>query len=99
MAREGVEVILGSTRDPRFGLFVCSDWEASCRSPQGRYVPARSYVGDQCRKDDHRHQGLQGPSSIRGRPPADIKAAKLCILRLSAMVANHLRLPSWTLIP
>jgi acetyltransferase len=29
---------------------------------------------------------LQG---IRGKPPADIKAATLSILRLSAMVANH----------
>mgnify|MGYP001059539481 CR=1 FL=1 len=29
---------------------------------------------------------LQG---IRGRPPSDIKAAKLCILRLSQMVSNH----------
>ena len=29
---------------------------------------------------------LQG---IRGKPPADIKAATLSILRLSAMVSNH----------
>ena len=28
-------------------------------------------------------------TGVRGNPPADLKAVKLCILRLSALVTNH----------
>jgi acyl-CoA synthetase (NDP forming) len=90
MAQEGVEVILGSTRDPRFGP-ICmfglgGIFVEALKDVTFRLAPMWETSAENMIRDIKAYRVLKG---IRGRPPADIKAAKLCILRLSAMVANH----------
>ena len=90
MAKEGVEVILGSTRDPQFGplcmfglggIFV-----EAMKDVTFRLAPMWETSAENMISDIKAYRVLQG---IRGTPPADIKAVELCILRLSALVANH----------
>jgi acetyltransferase len=90
MAREGVEVILGSTRDPRFGP-ICmfglgGIFVEALKDVTFRLAPMWETSAEKMITDIKAYRVLRG---IRGRPAVDIKAAKLCILRLSAMVANH----------
>ena len=90
MAKEGVEVILGSTKDPRFGP-ICmfglgGIFVEALKDVSFRLAPMWDTSAENMIKSIKAYKVLQG---IRGRPPADIKAAKLCILRLSAMVSNH----------
>ncbi|MCX5878458.1 MAG: acetate--CoA ligase family protein [Deltaproteobacteria bacterium] len=90
MAREGVEVILGSTRDPRFGP-ICmfglgGIFVEALRDVTFRLAPMWETSAEIMVRSIRAYRVLQG---IRGKPAADIKAAKLSILRLSAMVANH----------
>jgi acetyl coenzyme A synthetase (ADP forming)-like protein len=90
MAREGVEVILGSTRDPKFGP-ICmfglgGIFVEAMKDVTFRLAPMWETSAENMIKSIKAYRVLQG---IRGKPPADIKAAKLCILRLSAMVSNH----------
>ncbi len=90
MAREGVEVILGSTRDPKFGP-ICmfglgGIFVEAMKDVTFRLAPMWETSAENMITSIKAYRVLQG---IRGKPPADIKAAKLCILRLSAMVSNH----------
>jgi acetyl coenzyme A synthetase (ADP forming)-like protein len=90
MAREGVEVILGSTKDPKFGP-ICmfglgGIFVEALKDVSFRLAPMWETSAENMVRSIKAYRVLQG---IRGRPPADIKAAKLCILRLSAMVSNH----------
>ena len=90
MAREGVEVILGSTKDPKFGQ-ICmfglgGIFVEALKDVSFRLAPMWDTSAENMIKSIKAYRVLQG---IRGRPPADVKAAKLCILRLSAMVSNH----------
>jgi acetate---CoA ligase (ADP-forming) len=90
MARDGVEVILGSTRDPRFGP-ICmfglgGIFVEAMKDVSFRLAPMWETSAENMIKSIKAYRVLQG---IRGKPAADIKAAKLCILRLSAMVSNH----------
>jgi len=90
MAREGVEVILGSTRDPKFGP-ICmfglgGIFVEAMKDVSFRLAPMWETSAENMITSIKAYRVLRG---IRGKPPADIKAAKLCILRLSAMVSNH----------
>jgi acetyl coenzyme A synthetase (ADP forming)-like protein len=90
MARDGVEVILGSTRDPRFGP-ICmfglgGIFVEAMKDVTFRLAPMWETSAENMIRSIKAYRVLQG---IRGRPAADIKAAKLCILRLSEMVSNH----------
>jgi acetyltransferase len=90
MAREGVEVILGSTKDPRFGP-ICmfglgGIFVEALKDVSFRLAPMWETSAENMIRSIKAYRVLRG---IRGRPPSDIKAAKLCILRLSAMVSNH----------
>ena len=90
MARGGVEVILGATRDPQFGpmcmfglggVFVKAMKDVTFRLAPMWEVSAENMI-----RSIKAYKVLQG---IRGNPPADIEAIKLCILRLSQMVSDH----------
>jgi acetyl coenzyme A synthetase (ADP forming)-like protein len=90
MAKEGVEVILGSTRDPKFGP-ICmfglgGIFVEAMKDVTFRLAPMWETSAESMIKSIKAYRVLRG---IRGKPPADIKAATLCILRLSAMVSNH----------
>jgi acetyl coenzyme A synthetase (ADP forming)-like protein len=90
LAREGVEVILGSTRDLRFGP-VCmfglgGIFVEAMKDVTFRLAPMWETSAENMIQSIKAYSVLQG---IRGKPPADIKAVKLNILRLSEMVSNH----------
>jgi len=90
LAREGVEVILGSTRDPKFGP-ICmfglgGIFVEAMKDVTFRLAPMWETSAENMIESIKAYRVLRG---IRGKPPADIKAAKLCILRLSSMVSNH----------
>jgi acetate---CoA ligase (ADP-forming) len=90
MAHEGVEVILGSTKDPKFGPIVMFGlggiFVEALKDVAFRLAPMWDTSAENMIRSIKAYRVLQG---IRGRPPADVKAAKLCVLRLSAMVTNH----------
>jgi len=90
MAREGLEVILGAVRDPKFGpmcmfglggIFV-----EALQDVTFRLAPMWQSSAENMVRSIKAYKVLKG---IRGNPPSDIKAATLSILRLSAMVSNH----------
>lgn len=90
MAGEGIEVILGSTRDPQFGP-VCmfglgGIFVEALKDVTFRLAPMWETSAENMVRSIKAYRVLQG---IRGKPPSDIKAAQLCILRLSALVSNH----------
>jgi acetyltransferase len=90
MAREGLECILGSTRDPRFGP-VCmfglgGIFVEVLKDVTFRLAPMWDTSAENMIRSIRAYRVLQG---IRGKPASDIKAARLSILRLSALVSNH----------
>jgi acetate---CoA ligase (ADP-forming) len=90
MAGEGVEVILGSTRDPRFGP-VCmfglgGIFVEVLQDVTFRLAPMWQSSAKHMIQSIKSYRVLKG---IRGKPASDIKAVQLSILRLSALVSNH----------
>jgi acetate---CoA ligase (ADP-forming) len=90
MAGEGLEVILGSTRDPQFGpmcmfglggIFV-----EALQDVTFRLAPMWASSAENMIRSIKSYRVLKG---IRGKPASDIKALQLSILRLSALVSNH----------
>ncbi len=90
MARGGVEVILGSTRDPRFGP-ICmfglgGTFVEALQDVTFRLAPMWEVSAEIMIRSIKAYKVLQG---LRGLPPSDIEAIKDCILRLSQMVSDH----------
>ena len=90
MARGGVEVILGATRDPRFGP-ICmfglgGTFVEALKDVTFRLAPMWEISAEEMIRSIKAYRILQG---IRGDPPSDIDAIKDCILRLSQMVTDH----------
>lgn len=90
MARGGVEVILGSFRDPKFGP-ICmfglgGVFVEALKDVTFRLAPMWETSAENMIRSIKSYTVLRG---VRGNPPSDIKAAELCILRLSQMVSNH----------
>ncbi len=90
MAGKGVEVILGASRDPRFGP-VCmfglgGTFVEALKDVTFRVAPMWEVSADTMIQSIKGYKVLQG---IRNMPPSDISSIKECILRLSQMVAEH----------
>lgn len=90
MARGGVEVILGSTRDPRFGP-ICmfglgGTFVEALQDVTFRLAPMWEISAEIMIRSIKAYKVLRG---LRGLPPSDIEAIKDCILRLSQMVSDH----------
>ncbi len=90
MARGGIEVILGATRDPKFGP-ICmfglgGTFVEALRDVTFRLAPMWEITAERMIRSIRTYKILQG---IRGIPPSDIDAIKDCILRLSQMVSDH----------
>ncbi|MCP4600856.1 MAG: CoA-binding protein [Proteobacteria bacterium] len=90
MARKGVEVILGATRDPRFGP-ICmfglgGTFVEAMKDVTFRVAPMWEISSEIMIRSIKAHKVLKG---VRGMPPSDIDAIKDCILRLSQMVSDH----------
>jgi acetyltransferase len=90
MARGGVEVILGATRDPAFGP-ICmfglgGTFVEAIKDVTFRLAPMWEISAEFMIRTIKAYHVLKG---VRGAPPSDIDAIKDCILRLSQMVSDH----------
>jgi acetate---CoA ligase (ADP-forming) len=90
MARGGVEVILGASRDPHFGP-ICmfglgGTFVEVMKDVTFRLAPMWEVSADIMINSIKSYKLLKG---VRGMPPSDIDAIKDCLLRLSQMVSNH----------
>ena len=90
MARSGVEVILGATRDPKFGPIVMfglgGTFVEAFKDVSFRLAPMWEISAEIMMRSIKAYKILEG---VRGNPPSDIEAIKDCILRLSQMVTDH----------
>ena len=90
MAKSGIEVILGATRDPKFGP-ICmfglgGTFVESIKDVTFRIAPMWISSAERMIKTIKLYSVLKG---VRGAPPSDIQAIKECILRLSQLVSTH----------
>jgi len=90
MAKPGVEVILGATRDPKFGPIVMfglgGTFVEAFKDVSFRLAPMWEVSAEIMIESIKSYRVLQG---MRGNPPSDIPAIKDCILRLSQLVSDH----------
>jgi acetyltransferase len=90
MARKGVEVILGASRDARFGPLMMFGLGGTLvevlKDVSFRLAPMWQISADRMVRQIRSFQVLDG---FRGTPPSDIDAIVDTLLRLSAMVCNH----------
>ena len=90
MARKGVEVILGASRDARFGPLMMFGLGGTLvevlKDVAFRLAPMWQISAERMVRQIRSFQVLDG---FRGTPPSDIHAIVDTMLRLSAMVCNH----------
>ncbi|MCE5302479.1 MAG: acetate--CoA ligase family protein [Planctomycetaceae bacterium] len=90
MARKGVEVILGSNRDDRFGPLMMFGLGGTLvevlKDVSFRLAPMWRVSAERMIRQIRSFKVLDG---FRGNPPADIDAIVDTLLRLSAMMCNH----------
>jgi acetyltransferase len=90
MARKGVEVILGASRDARFGPLMMFGLGGTLvevlKDVSFRLAPMWKISAERMVRQIRSFQVLDG---FRGNPPADIAAIVDTLLRLSEMVCNH----------
>ncbi len=90
MAPRGVEVILGASRDPRFGPLMMFGLGGTLvevlKDVSFRLAPMWQISAERMVRQIRSFTVLNG---FRGNPPSDIDAIVDTLLRLSAMVINH----------
>lgn len=90
MARKGVEVILGASRDERFGPLMMFGLGGTLvevlKDVSFRLAPMWQISAERMVHEIRAFKVLDG---FRGTPPSDINAIVDMLLRLSAMVCNH----------
>lgn len=90
MASKGVEVILGATRDARFGPLMMfglgGTFVEVLKDVSFRLAPMWRISAERMIRQIRAFKILAG---VRGNPPSDLKAIEETLLRLSAMVCNH----------
>jgi len=90
MARRGVEVILGASRDPRFGPLMMFGLGGTMvevlKDVSFRLAPMWQISAERMVQQIRSFKVLDG---FRGQPPADVPAIVDTLLRLSALVCNH----------
>ena len=90
MLEKGKEIILGVTRDPRFGPLLMFGlggiYTEALRDVSFRLAPIRENFAGEMIKDIRSHRLLEG---VRGEPPSDTEAIAECLLRLSQLVTEH----------
>ena len=90
MARKGVEVILGASRDPRFGPLMMFGLGGTLveilKDVSFRLAPMWKISAERMVRQIRSFKVLDG---FRGSPPSDVPAIVDTLLRLSEMVCNH----------
>ncbi len=100
MLDPGKEVILGVTRDQRFGPVLMFGlggiYTETLKDVSFRLAPIRENVADEMIHDIRAIKLLQG---VRGEPPSDLAAVAECLLRLSQLVTEHPRISELDINP
>lgn len=90
MLPKGKEIILGMTRDPKFGPLLMFGlggiYTEALRDVAFRLAPIRQDIAGDMVKSIRSHRLLEG---VRGEPPSDMTAIAECLLRLSQLVTEH----------
>ncbi len=90
MLSPGKEIILGMTRDPRFGALLMFGlggiYTEALRDVSFRLAPIRENVASEMVKDIRSYRLLEG---VRGERPSDLGAIAECLMRLSQLVTSH----------
>ncbi|MFZ5833506.1 MAG: acetate--CoA ligase family protein [Planctomycetota bacterium] len=90
MAPKGVEVILGASRDPRFGPLMMFGLGGTMvevlKDVSFRLAPMWQISAERMVREIRSFAVLDG---FRGSPPCDVNSIVDTLLRLSAMVCNH----------
>ncbi|MCY2992835.1 MAG: acetate--CoA ligase family protein [Planctomycetota bacterium] len=90
MARKGVEVILGASRDARFGPLMMFGLGGTLvevlKDVSFRLAPMWQISAERMVRQIRSFKVLDG---FRGNPPSDINAIVDTLLRLSSLVCNH----------
>ena len=90
MLDPGKEVILGVTRDERFGPVLMFGlggiYTETFRDVAFRLAPIRENVA---REMIHEIRSIKLLEGVRGEPPSDLVAVADCLLRLSQFVTDH----------
>ncbi|MFH1748767.1 MAG: acetate--CoA ligase family protein [Planctomycetota bacterium] len=86
----GKEIILGMTRDPRFGPLLMFGlggiYTEALRDVSFRLAPLRQEMPGEMIKEIRSYRLLGG---VRGEKPSDVDAIVDCLLRLSQLVTEH----------
>jgi acetate---CoA ligase (ADP-forming) len=89
MARPGREVILGSTRDPKFGPLLMFGlggiYTEAMKDVTFRLAPLRELSARHMLEEIRGRKILEG---VRGEPPADLNLLQECLERLSQLVVE-----------
>jgi acetyltransferase len=100
MLQPGKEVILGVTRDDRFGPLLMFGlggiYTETFHDVSFRLAPIRESVADEMIQDIRSLKLLLG---VRGEPPSDLAAVAECLLRLSQFVTDHPRIQELDINP
>jgi len=90
MLDPGKEIILGVTRDPRFGPLLMFGlggiYTEALRDVSFRLAPIRENVAMEMIKGIRSYRLLEG---VRGEAPSDLQALADCLTRLSQLVTRH----------
>jgi acetyltransferase len=90
MSRKGVEVILGASRDARFGPLLMFGLGGTLvevvKDVSFRLAPMWQISAERMIREIKAYKILEG---FRGIPPSDVDAIVTILLRLSLMVCNH----------
>jgi len=90
MLARGKEIILGMTRDERFGPLLMFGlggiYTEALRDVAFRLAPLRANVAEEMIGEIRAHRLLSG---VRGEPPSDTAAIAECLLRLSQLACDH----------
>jgi acetyltransferase len=90
MLKDGVEVIIGTTKDPVFGHVIMFGlggiFVEALRDVSFRVAPVTRRDAEEMIREIKGHRVLQG---MRGKPPADVDAIVEAILRVSQLVTDY----------
>jgi acetyltransferase len=90
MAKKGVEVIIGASRDPRFGALIMFGLGGTLvevlKDVSFRLAPMWQISAERMIREIKAFKVLDG---FRGQPPSDVDSIVNTLLRVSAMVVNH----------
>jgi acetyltransferase len=100
MACEGVEVIIGGSRDDKFGPMIMFGLGGRMvevwKDVNFRLAPMWRASAARMIRQIRGYRLLEG---IRGAPPSDVRAAEECILRLAQLMCEHPEIQEFDINP